>query len=37
MKPPNLERRAQVKALYETGLSVRQIAAQVAMPVDWVL
>lgn len=31
MKPPNYERRAQVKALYESGLSVRQIAAQVGV------
>lgn len=31
MKPPNFERRAQVKALYESGLSVRQIAAQVGV------
>lgn len=31
MKPPNLERRAQVKALYESGLSVRQISAQVGV------
>lgn len=31
MKPPNHERRAQVKALYESGLSVRQISAQVGV------
>jgi hypothetical protein len=31
MKPPNHERRAQVKALYESGLSVRQIAAQIGV------
>lgn len=31
MKPPNLERREQVKTLYESGLSVRQIAAQIGV------
>jgi hypothetical protein len=31
MKPPNHERRAQVKALYESGLSVRQIAPKLGV------